>query len=85
MQVIHKFIWDTTSDTIEVPFGKVVAVAWQTGALCVWVEYSGRPSAERQNLRIFGTGDPFKVPEGHVHLGTAVGDTLVFHLYGLRG
>ncbi len=60
----------------QVP-GAVIAVAWQHDRLTVWCEVDA-DDADTRTLRVVATGGD--VPRG-VHVGSAVSDELVFHVY----
>lgn len=61
-----------------VPGGEIVAVGWQGGKLCVWIQ---DPDLENQQLvKIVGTGWEVDL-DGWRHVGSAISDALVFHVF----
>jgi hypothetical protein len=91
MRTVHKYVWNQQTDQMRVPLGKVVAVGWQNSQLCVWLEVQ-LPSTDLREMvpesqewapiTVYGTGLRIPDTKDLVHLGSAVGSYLVFHVYG---
>lgn len=61
--------------------GPVVAVAWQRDRVTLWIEHPIEGSKVDRLFVAVPTGSSF--PAGAVHVGSAVSEGLVFHVYEL--
>lgn len=52
----------------------------QRGDLCVWLDTD--TEAEQHEVTMFVIGTGFETPKNATYLGTDVGTTFVWHLYG---
>lgn len=59
--------------------GPVVAVAWQKGNVVIWIEHQVEAGKYQRGFEAIPTGVDF-IGIG-THVGTAVSDDLVFHIY----
>ncbi len=84
MQTIWKFSMDQTGvQAIEMPTGaKIVHVAVQGGAVCLWAQVNPQAVTERRLISVYGTGQEMPDDPGH-HVGTFLlsGGQYVFHVY----
>jgi hypothetical protein len=60
---------------------KVLTVAYQHNALCLWAEVSADAPKEQRLFLICGTGHP--IPDGAQYIGTVqdAGGSLIWHVY----
>jgi len=63
----------------SVPAGKILEVGIQHGNLTVWIEVQEN-RVDFQNLEVKATGEGFNAA-GLKHVGTAVSDLFVWHVY----
>jgi len=83
--VVHKHVIaiEDTPTAVLLPLdSKVVHVAMQNGAMCLWEEHAEPPgrSLERQ-YAVHGTGHA--IPEGRSYVGTVLDPPFVWHVYEL--
>jgi len=80
MKVIHKFKTDRGLSRILVPEGEILLVGSQNNESLptAWVAYEAGTEVSKE-LLIVGTG--WEVPEGVVHIGSAVCGDFVWHVY----
>ena len=80
-------IWKYSLETVdgdqavEMPAAaSVVAVGSQRGCLCIWVDVDAPSVAnETRTFRVLGTGQ--RVPERFRHVGTAIIEPFVWHVF----
>jgi hypothetical protein len=63
--------------------GPVVAVAWQHENVTVWIDHPVESQKIQRSFEAIPTGLPF--PPGATHVGSAISDDLVFHVYEVSG
>lgn len=78
-----------TSDTFTIDTrrgAKILSVAVQGNALCVWAEVDPEAPAEARRFRLCGTGHPIPADEPRQFVGTVMthSGALVFHLFELE-
>lgn len=78
MSVIYKYQFFSPELTIPMD-GRVIACGWQNGVPTVWVQHDAMFTSKPLILRMVPTGVDFQVPGPHV--GSAISDELVFHVY----
>lgn len=59
--------------------GPVIAVAWQKGLPTIWIDHYVEGSKSLRGFEVIPTGMEF--PGIGEHVGSAVSDELVFHVY----
>lgn len=74
--------YTVTAAGVRVPEGNVLAVAWQRGEVCVWIEVSTHELylVPTRRLRAIPTGIPFDETKLRF-VGSALSDDLCFHIY----
>lgn len=66
-------------NTLLLPqWSKPLCVAWQRGDVCMWVQVPDEGEQTPRYFYVNPTGAPI---EGHTYIGSAVSDSLVFHVY----
>jgi hypothetical protein len=80
-RIILKWIVPPDGLTAMMQPGPVVAVAWQRDEVTVWIDHDREARRVERSFVAVPTGVPF--PAGGFHVGSAVSDYLVFHVYEL--
>lgn len=63
--------------------GPVIAVAWQFSLVTLWIAHELNAPKLLRSFQVLPTGVPFTGIG--VHVGSAISDLLVFHVYELTG
>jgi hypothetical protein len=83
-RVIYKYRHAITDrQVVEMPAGsEIITVGFQRGKLCMWAKaYRGSAEVRRQVISIVGTGHLYDVADAGHYIGTAISDTLVWHVF----
>jgi len=78
----------TDMQQVEVPKGaKLLSVANQNGALCLWAIVDASKPRETRHIEIIGTGNPVPTDMGvdRKFIGTAVINPFVWHVFERLG
>ena len=86
MQRVFKFVLPITYDPrcLVLPVGAEIAlVAGQREQLCIWFELNADSSMqESRYFAVHGTGHD--IPQGRTHVGSAVMEPFVWHVFEVR-
>ena len=84
MRSVWKFPLTTTRQKVKIPQpGIVRCVAWQDGNPTVWAEVDTEQAVRERTFLVVPTGSRWDPEHEMVYLGTAMGESLVFHVYEL--
>jgi hypothetical protein len=81
--IILKWPLESATSEIWMQPGPVIAVAWQHELPTLWIAHDLHAPKLLRSFEAIPTGTP--IPGIGVHVGSAISDELVFHIFELTG